>query len=708
MDPDFDAAVLDALFTQPPVGLQVMDRGLRIVRINTAAPGLRGLDPRKLLGRTWRELGLIDAETEERVRRVLDTGEPIKDLRYRGRLPGTGREVRLLSITAFRIHDRDGNPLGVAATTIDITERDNAERRLDLLYRAGVTIGSTLDVFRTAQELADVAAPEMADAAVVDVLDSVLHGEAPAPGPVTAPITVRRAGSRVAGTIAQRDPIRVGDVRVMPYATPFAGALGDLRPRLVRELGPDDIRIARDPRWAELLREAGAHSLMAVPLTARGVVLGIAAFYRLGGSDPFDEADLELAADLVARAAVCVDNARRYTREHTLARLTQRTLVPARLPAHTALETAYAYLPVASGGAWYDVLPLSGARVALVAGDVSGHGMGAVTTMGRLRTAVGAFAAMDLRPDALLARLDDLTVRLGNELRTMGGDEPLLTASCVYAVYDPATGACALSRAGHPPPVLVRPDGHIQAAECPDGPVLGRGAGEYTTKTVRLPAGTILAFQNQGLPTADQGPATGTRAPGPAHGPGGAEARFAPYRSALSPQGAPLQELCDRLLAALLPDDPQDDALVLMARTRILGSDSIGCWTLPNEPASAAVSRRLVTGLLTAWGLDDLGFGTELIASELVTNAVRYSSGDIGLRLIRDTALICEVSDTSTAAPHLRHADDDDEGGRGLDMVAHISRRWGTRLTSTGKAVWTEQELPGPSRQPGEGGAERP
>ncbi|MEU2156141.1 SpoIIE family protein phosphatase [Streptomyces sp. NPDC019396] len=689
MDPDFDEAVLDALFTQPPIGLHVMDRELRIVRFNSAAPGVRGLEARKLQGRTWRELGLIDAETEQRVRRVLDTGEAIKDLRYRGRLPGTGEDVRLLSITAFRIRDREGNPLGVAATTVDITERDSAERRLDLLYRAGAAIGSTLDVFRTAQELTDVAAPELADAAVVDVLDSVLHGEAPAPGPLTEPITVRRAGIRVAGSLAQQNPIRVGDVRVMPYGTPFAGALGDLQPRLIRELEADDTRLARDPRWAELLREAGAHSLMAVPLTARGVVLGMAAFYRLRGSDPFDEADLELATDLVARAAVCVDNARRFTREHTLARLTQRTLVPARLPAHSALETAYAYLPVASGGAWYDVLPLSGTRVALVAGDVSGRGMRAVTTMGRLRTAVGAFAAMDLQPDDLLARLDDLTVRLGSELREPGRDEPLLTASCVYAVYDPATGLCAVARAGHPPPVLVPPDGQIRVIDGPDGPVLGRGAGEYTATTVRLPEGSVLVLQNQAM------------FPGTPD-PGSTDSRLAHYRSVLSRPDTPLQELCDRLLAALLPDEPQDDALVLMARTRVLGPDRIGSWNLPNEPASAAAARRLVSGLLGTWGLGELGFSTELIATELVTNAVRYSSGSVELRLIRDAALICEVSDTSTAAPHLRHAEDDDEGGRGLDMVAHISRRWGTRLTGGGKTIWTEQQLPEPSPVPGD------
>ncbi|MFC5805196.1 SpoIIE family protein phosphatase [Streptomyces formicae] len=680
MDPDFSAALLEALFTEPPIGLHVLDRDLRIVEFNAGGPGVRGIgvdEASDRVGRTGRELGILDDEAERMLRGVLETGVPVVDHRHRGRLPQTGDDERVLSVSAFRIQGAEGRPLGLGVTAVDITERDRAERRLDLLYRAGETIGTTLDVFRTAQELADAATPEPADVAAVDVLDSVLHGEAPAPGPLLDQVTVRRAGFRATGECAVRDAYVCGDVRVMRFGTPYAQAVADLRPRLVRSLGQEGAWTARDPAWAEVLREAGAHSLIAVPLTARGVVLGMAAFYRTKGSRPFEDEDLELARDLAARAAVCVDNARRYTREHTLARLTQRALVPARLPAHTAVETAYTYLPVASSGVWYDVLPLSGARIALVAGDVSGRGMQAVTTMARLRTAVSAFAAMELQPDELLERLHDVTGQLAQEYPPgEDPDEPPMTAACLYVVYDPATRRCVLARAGHPPPVLALPDGGVEAVDCPDGPSLGRGISAYTASELDLPEGSILALQNAGLLR------------------GTADSRLPLYREALGEPSGQLQDKCDTLVSALLPEEPADDALLLLARTRALGPAQLGSWSLPNEPESAAAARRLVGGRLAEWDLGELGFSTRLIASELVTNAVRYSDGPIGLRLIRDTVLTCEVSDTSAAAPHLRHADFDDEGGRGLDLVAHYTRNWGTRRTPAGKTIWTEQALP--------------
>ncbi|MGW2562707.1 SpoIIE family protein phosphatase [Streptomyces sp. NPDC001514] len=676
MDPEYGAALLRALFTKSRIGLHVLDRDLRIVWFSTAAPGAQGFDPADVVGRTWGELGIATAEVESMLRGVLATGESVEDFRYRGPLPSGGEE-RVLSISAFRLEDADGGPLGVAGTAVDITERDRAERRLDAVYRAGESIGTTLNVFRTAQELADATTRGLADVAVVDVVDSVLHGEAPAPGPLLDQVAVRRAGFRVAAETLLPGLYEIGDVNVLRFGTPYAQALADLQPRLVRHLDPGDAWLVRDPARADLLRYAGAHSLMAVPLTARGVVLGMTAFYRTRGSPPFEDDDLLLARDVVARAAVCVDNARQYTREHTLARLTQRALVPSRLPVHTAVETAYTYLPVASSGVWYDVLPLSGARVALVAGDVSGSGMPAVTTMARLRTAVSAFAAMELQPDELLGRLHDVTSNLAQEHPPWEDpDQPPLTGTCLYIVYDPATRKCVLSRAGHPRPVLAPGDGTVRIVDCPKGPVLGRGMPLYTNTELELPEGSILTIQNAGLLK------------------GSGDDRVDRYREVLADPIGSVRELCDTLVTSLLTERPEDDVLLLVARTRVLGPDRLGSWTLPNEPESAAVARRLVGRRLADWGLDDLRFSTELIASELVTNAVRYSPGPVGLRLIRDRALTCEVSDTSSAAPHLRHAEADDEGGRGLDLVAHFTQHWGTRRTESGKTIWTEQPLP--------------
>ncbi|MCX4535341.1 SpoIIE family protein phosphatase [Streptomyces sp. NBC_00841] len=681
MDSGFDAAVLHALFTQPPIGLHVLDPELRIVRFNSAAPGVHGLDLSDAVGRTWRELGFGADDVESMLRTVLETGEAVTDFRYRGRLAVLGGVEKVLSVSACRLQDAEGRTLGVAGTVVDITGPDRAEQRLKLLYRAGERIGSSLDVFRTAQELADVAVGELADLVSVGVLDAVLQGEAPHPGPLVDPVTVRQAGFRAVEAITAVPTFyEVGNVRVILRGSPYAQALSDLRPRLVRQLKADDPWLVRHPVHAEMARKAGVHSLIAVPLAARGVVLGMATFYRGPGSPPFGDADLGVATDVVARAAVCVDNARRYTRERTLARLTQRALVPDRLPSYTAAETAYTFLPLTSSGVWYDVIPLSGARIALVAGDVSGHGLFTVTTMGRLRTATSALAAIDLQADELLERLHALTEQLAREHPPVeNSDQSELTATCLFVIYDPVTRTCTLSRAGHPAPVLALPDGSIHVIDVPAGPNLGRGVASYRSTSVDLPEGSILTLHNaELLQDTDQD-------------------RLPAFQTAFStPPGltGSLQDMCDTLMTSLLPDNPADDALLLLARTRSLGPDQVASWTLPHEPESAAAARRLVAGQLTDWDLDDFTFSTELIASELVTNAVRYSTGPAELRLINDRALICEVSDNSNAAPQLRHAEDDDEGGRGLYLVAQLAQHWGARRTGRGKTIWTEQALP--------------
>jgi anti-sigma regulatory factor (Ser/Thr protein kinase) len=133
---------------------------------------------------------------------------------------------------------------------------------------------------------------------------------------------------------------------------------------------------------------------------------------------------------------------------------------------------------------------------------------------------------------------------------------------------------------------------------------------------------------------------------------------------------------------------------VLLARPRSVDPDAIASWEFPAGAGSAADARTRVTGQLADWGLADLAFSTELVVSELVTNAVRYAGDPIRVRLIRDEVLICEVSDPSNTQPRLARADSMDEGGRGLFIVAQCSSRWGARYASRGKTIWTEQPLP--------------
>ncbi|GAA4029146.1 hypothetical protein GCM10022232_88710 [Streptomyces plumbiresistens] len=356
------------------------------------------------------------------------------------------------------------------------------------------------------------------------------------------------------------------------------------------------------------------------------------------------------------------------------------------------MEVASRYLPAHAragiGGDWFDVIPLSGARVALVVGDVVGHGIRASATMGRLRTAVRTLADVDLTPDELLTQLDDLVVRLDREdsvddgTDAAGEDVGEVGATCLYAVYDPVSGRCSMARAGHPPPVLATPDGTVGLLDVPAGPPLGLGGLPFEVAEFDLPEGSVLALCTDGLVEA------GGRDP---------DAGYALLRDALADPGRPLEETCETAVRSLLSDPRTDDAALLLARTRTLGADRVATWDLPADLAVVARARELACAQLSAWNLpEDAVFTTELVVSELVTNALRYGGPPVQLRLIRDTSLICEVSDASSAAPHLRRARVFDEGGRGLMIVAQLTERWGSRHTGTGKTIWAEQLLPAP------------
>ncbi|WP_280697866.1 amino acid permease [Kitasatospora sp. GP82] len=379
------------------------------------------------------------------------------------------------------------------------------------------------------------------------------------------------------------------------------------------------------------------------------------------------------------------------TREHTAALRLQRSLLPHSLPPQTAVEAASRYVPADSrsgvGGDWFDVIPLSGTRVGLVVGDVLGHGLRAAVTMGRLRTSVNVLARLDLAPDELLARLDDVVGQTAREQADAprrgdwGADgDGALGVTCLYAVYDPVSGQCSMARAGHSPPAIVSPDsGVVSYPELPPGPPLGLGGLPFQSAELPLPAGSLIALFTDGLvQAADHDPDVG----------------LGLLADVLSQSRRPLEELCDRVVAALLPGPVDDDAALLLVRTQMLDELQVAEWELDADPATVGDARAATTGRLREWGLEDLSFTTELIVSELVTNAIRYADGPIHVRLILDRSLSCEVSDTGHTSPHLRHAASDDENGRGLFIIAQITQRWGTRYTAAGKTIWAEQDLP--------------
>ncbi len=360
----------------------------------------------------------------------------------------------------------------------------------------------------------------------------------------------------------------------------------------------------------------------------------------------------------------------------------QQSLLPRGLPEQNALDVGHRYLPARAGvgGDWFDVIPLPGARVALVVGDIVGHGMHAAATMGRLRTAVHNFSMLDLPPDDLLAHLDDLVTRIDADETAPDAGVALTGATCLYAVYDPVSRRCELARAGHVPPALVRPDGEVEFLDVPAGPPLGVGGLPFEAVEREVPEGSRLVLYTDGLVT-DPGRDI--------------DAGLDLLRAALAGPGRTPDQTCEAVLAALPPTTRRDDIALLVARTRGLPDEDIARWDVPSDPAAVATVRNEASSRLTGWGLEELVFTTELILSELVTNSIRYAAGPIEVRLLRDRGLICEVADASGTSPHLRYAATTDEGGRGLFLVAQLGERWGVRYTAHGKIIWVEQRFPG-------------
>ncbi|MFI6360960.1 SpoIIE family protein phosphatase [Streptomyces sp. NPDC050743] len=564
-----------------------------------------------------------------------------------------------------------------------------ARERLALLSEASSRVGSTLNVARTAEELTEVAVHRFADHATVDLCDRVLDGEEPVLGPHMGEITLRRIARQSGPAVLP------GTVRPAETVTYRPGSVPALSLRAGQPMRVEIADTADADCWPAGPSDAGMnapHSALAVPLRARGVTLGAALFTRSRSRDPFDADDLLLAQEIGARAAVCVDNARRYTHEHNTYLALQRSLLPPMTPKQSAVEAATRYLPADSragvGGDWYDVIPLSGARVALVVGDVVGHGIHALATMGRLRSAVRTLADIDLPPDELLTHLDDLAIQrrmirdqAQEAGRDTGADYGEVGAACLYMIYDPVSRRCTAARAGHLPPAVVRPGPDVDFLDIPAGPPLGVGGLPFEAAELQLPKDSLLVLYTDGL----------IESPGHTLDEG-----LERLRKALSGPTPSLEDMCDHVLNMVADDRSEDDAALVIARIQELDSRHVATWDVSEDLSEVAHVRDLATSQLADWDLEESAFTTELIVSELVTNAIRYGKGPVRLRLIRQDTLTCEVSDGSNTAPHLRRARMFDEGGRGLLIVAQLAERWGTRQRLDGKTIWAELRLQEP------------
>lgn len=692
-----DIAASEAVFGQSPLGFFFFGTDLTLLRVNESFAQTFGRPAAWHRGRTPHDF-LPRGEAERltaALRQVLDTGRPVSDIQLVGPVPGQS-ERRRWSVSLYRLHSGSGRPIGVAAIATDVTGRRRAEREaagvrrnLALLNEAGARIGNSLDLETTARELLDVAVPQFCDLASVDLYQGLLVGDEAPPGLADGSGELRRVAYASAVSGAPVDgadkPVQVGEVHRYAFHSPYAGALRTAQVQLVpgreREDGP----------------ELGAvvHSTLAVPMVARDTVVGLARFSRTKGSEPFGERDTALAVELAARAAVCIDNAWLYRREHERALILQRSLLPPGDPDAAGLDIACRYLPANAatevGGDWFDVIELPGHRTALVVGDVMGRGLRAAVAMGELRTAVRTLAMLDLEPAEVLSALDEIAHGLGRPggkqsasrgvrggVRAADLSEVYL-ATCVYAVYDPVTRRCTVANAGHLPPVLVEAGEPALLLDVPPGMPLGVGGEPFEQVEIDLPDRALLVLYTDGLVESRDHPLDE-----------GLEA----FRDALTDPSRPLEDVCDHVLGALDTHHGEDDIALLMARLRGLPADCVGDWTLPPDARSVARARELAREQLLSWGLESLVDTTELLVSELATNALRYGEGEIRLRLLLDRTLVCEVWDGGLVQPRRRRARDTDEGGRGLQLVGLLSAAWGSRRTPHGKTVWFELALP--------------
>ncbi|MFJ9815250.1 SpoIIE family protein phosphatase [Streptomyces sp. NPDC101151] len=685
---ELDQAVVRGLLEESPIGIAVLDSELQLQWTNRVLAAMEGLQPHHEADLTAATAGVrpVPSAVDWQARQALLSGRAtpaVEHVSLPHSMSRRNSQGRLRLRSSFPLRDVKGKTLGVCHTAVDFTAQDRARERLVLVNEAAQRIGTTLDLDRTVQELAEVLVPQLADFVAIDLFQSVLAAKDPTPVPVAGD-TLQRAAHLSIDEELPEAIVPIGRPTRYPPKSPQERCLATGRPICDPVLSSTTWWLTGDPQRLSKLGHLGVHSHLVVPLRARGVTMGAVTLLRWQNPNPFDEDDLLLVEELVARAAVCVDNARRFIREHHAALTLQTSLLPPELPDHCAVEVAYRYLPTDTeagvGGDWFDVIPLPGARVALVVGDVVGHGIHAAASMGRLRAAVQTLTDMDLPPGELLAHVDDLVLRLADEAEAVKDGPVVVGATCVYAIYDPISRKLNVARAGHPTPAIAHLSEPVELPDIPAGPPLGLGGLPFESAEIELEEGSVVALYTDGLIEASDRDV---------------DVGFERLGFALAHPDRPLEEICDTMVRLLLPDHPPDDVAFLVARTRALPPDRVASWDVPVEPRAVHEARDNTARQLAEWGLKEVAGTTELIVSELITNAITHAAGPINLRLIYERTLICEVSDGSKTSPHLRRAHSTDEGGRGLFLVAQVAQRWGTRYTGTGKTIWAEQHLPG-------------
>jgi serine phosphatase RsbU (regulator of sigma subunit) len=682
-----------------------IDHSGRIVQHDRQAPAVLGRPAEKLLGASLSDLvsdptPAADGESNGVVPAPANAGDNVVQSlleALKADREGTG----MLSIhtesgdnldAIVTVHPMRAGDANVAALALlripsPVAARfvDPALMRQTLLDGTFKRIGDSLDFDHVARELMSSLVPHFCNSGGVAVLESLIgDDEFPSHGPDGTQPLRRLAVANDAEDPAWEATFPIGEILRYPRGSSYVRCMDSGKPVMENRIpGADAAKLAdiwQRPPVAELLADA---SMLLLPLIAQGSTLGFLVCVRKPGYRSFDAYDQEIGMEFASRAAMFIDNARRYNREHATALTLQRSLLPTGLSAPSSVDVRHRYLPgsklIEVGGDWYESIALPGARVALVVGDVAGHGVRAAVTMGRLRTAIHTLARLELPPAESLQQLDEL-------MHTLGEREPHF-ATCAYAIFDAVSGNIEVAVAGHLPPLLVRPDGSNEYLDVAPAPPLGVGEGPIESRQFSVEDGSMFLLYTDGL--------VENRTRDIDDGLGRLQKIFsesAPDRS--------LEDLCKAMLDGVYADYQRDDIAVLLARLSRIPADHHATWTLGRELTSVGQARSLIREPMERWGLEDMIPVTELLVSELVTNALRYSPGAVTLRLVREGALVCEVGDNSAALPRLRQASRDDENGRGLQVVSQFASRWGARRTSTGKVVWCEQPLPGSEGEP--------
>ncbi|WP_131732565.1 ATP-binding SpoIIE family protein phosphatase [Actinomadura formosensis] len=612
---------------------------------------------------------LAPAAFERITARVLGLGRPAVSLGLTIRLPIVPPAGPAPAVPA---------PRPAAAPPRRPRPRRNTPAALEplaYLGEAGRQIGSSLDHLQAARTLAEVLVPRLADFAAVELLEGVVTDSAPPAAEVDETTLMRRVAVAHNDEPGRwDDAVPEGEALLLPPGTPFVQAMRTGRPVHIRRVDPARAaRLAAAFGGRDLRPLFTGRALLVVPLIARGRVLGTFKLLRKPDRPWFDESDLAMVDEIARHAALCIDNGRLYRHEVKVAEELQRSMLPDDPPDVAGARVRYRYRPAGQaaqvGGDWFDAIPLPGSRLGLVVGDVMGHGLTSAAIMGQMRTAVRTLAAEDMWPGRLLRRLDWLARRLGEDH----------LATCLYAVYDPVERRCTFANAGHVPPVLVSADGESRVLPVPSGVPVGVGGKPFETVEVKVEDGSQLVLCTDGLlERRDRD----------------IEQGLEQLRERLAGASHDLDGTCDDLLAALAARTPADDIAIVAVGCDGIPRDDVATWELEPEPDTVPWIRGQVAARLAGWGLDALVDTARLLVSELVTNAVVHGAGSLGVRLIKGRTLLCEVHDNGPDLPHLRYAEDTDESGRGLQLVSHISARWGAHRTETGKIVWFEQRLP--------------